>query len=68
MAEKLVEGKLTAHTDRKKHISPNDLDVDSTMAVAKKNQVKRKPHNEVGDPDAIGESNMASGEMPKRGE
>lgn len=68
MAEKLVEGKLTAHTDHKKHISPNDLDVDSTMAVAKENQVKRKPLNEVGDSDSIGESNIESGEMPKRGE
>ena len=64
----LVRNRDTAHEDHKKHITPNDLGVDSTMTVAKKNQVKRKPHNEVGDPDSIGESNMDSGEMPKRGE
>lgn len=66
--DNLVRNRDTAHEDHKKHIAPNDLGVDSTMAVAKKNQVKRKPHNEVGDPDSIGESNMESGEMPKRGE
>ena len=64
----LVRNRDTAHEDHKKHISPNDLGVDSTMAGAKAHQVKRKPHNEVGDPAAIGESNMDSGEMPKRGE
>ena len=64
----LVRNRDTAHEDHKKHISPNDLGVDSTMAVAKRNQIKCKPHNEVGDPAAIGKSNMESGEMPKRGE
>ena len=64
----LVRNRDTAHEDHKKYITPNELGVDSTMTVAKKNQIKRKPRNEVGDPAAIGESNMESGEMPKRGE
>ena len=50
---------------KKAHVYPNDHDGADKLVTDK---LKVKDNNEPGDPDSIGESNMESGEMPKRGE